>query len=51
MDNAFTYLEKNKAELESDYPYKGVGGTCVYEEDDGKFNVISFTDVAANNVD
>jgi hypothetical protein len=35
MDNAFTYLESNKLESETVYPYKGFGGSCTYDSSKG----------------
>jgi len=45
MDNAFTYLESAKLETESDYPYKGVDGTCQYASTKGVVGVASFVDI------
>jgi hypothetical protein len=48
MDYAFTYFEDNSAELETDYPYKGVDGTCSATEDKGVCKVSSYVDVSQN---
>jgi C1A family cysteine protease len=49
MDNAFKYAKANKIETESDYPYKGVGGTCAYSAAKGKVILSGLTDVTANS--
>jgi len=46
MDFAFTYLKTHKAMLEEDYPYHARKRTCEYDEDAGKVNVSSYTDVS-----
>jgi KDEL-tailed cysteine endopeptidase len=51
MDSAFKYAEQNALELESVYPYKGVGGTCQYKSTEGQVTVIDFVDVAPNDPD
>ena len=49
---AFKYLEKNKAELESVYPYTAKNGTCAYKADSATaVNVSDYTNVTANNAD
>jgi len=45
MDNAFAYLEKNGAELESVYPYTAQDGTCAFDAKNAKVTVKSFVDV------
>jgi len=42
MDYAFTYIESNPLELESDYPYKAVDGTCKYVTSKGVGKVAGF---------
>jgi len=51
MDYAFTYIESNPLELESDYPYKAVDGTCKYVTSKGVGKVSSFVDVTPKNAD
>ena len=48
MDYAFQYIEKNPLELESDYPYTAVDGTCKYVASKGVGKVASFQDVSPN---
>jgi len=45
MDNAFTYLESNGAELESTYSYTGKDGTCKFRKLEAKVSPKGFTDV------
>jgi len=45
MDYAFKYIETAPLELEANYPYKGVSGTCSYSKTKGVGAVKSFTDV------
>lgn len=49
MDNAFTYLESNGAELESDQPYTAADGTCAFDASKAKVTVNSFVDVPASD--
>jgi len=49
MDYAFTYIETAPLELEADYPYKGVDGTCSYEPTKGYGRVVGFQDVTAGS--
>ena len=49
MDYAFQYIEKNPLELESDYPYKAVDGTCKYVTSKGVGKVAGFVDVPQNS--
>jgi C1A family cysteine protease len=49
MDYAFTYIEKNPLEQESDYPYKAVDGKCSYVSTKGVGQVKSYTDVPTNS--
>ena len=49
MDFAFKYAEKNKMELESDYPYTGKDGTCQYSATKGKFSNTGYVDVKPNS--
>jgi len=50
MDNAFTYGEDYQLELESEYPYNAVGGTCSVSAKKGDgHSVISFVDVTPNS--
>merc|ERR1712100_583479 len=46
MDYAFQYIETAPLEQESDYPYKGVDGTCSYVASKGVGKVKSFADVS-----
>jgi len=46
MDFAFKYIESNKLEVESAYPYKGYEQSCKYIEKKGSGEVKSFVDVA-----
>jgi len=45
MDDAFTYLEKNGAETEGDYAYKGADGTCQWNASKAVVKPTGFTDV------
>jgi len=45
MDNAFTWLESNKLESESDYPYTATGGSCSYKESKGLVSTSGFKDL------
>ena len=45
MDDAFTYLEKNKIETEADYGYTARDGTCKYDATKGVTGDKSFHDV------
>jgi len=47
MDYAFTYLESNALEYESEYPYTGRDGTCGATS--GHLTISSYVDVAANS--
>jgi len=49
MDAAFNYAKANKMELESDYAYKGVGGTCGYVASKGKVQLSGLYDVTTNS--
>jgi KDEL-tailed cysteine endopeptidase len=51
MDDAFTYLETNKAETEADYGYTAKDGTCAYDAAKGVTLVTGFTDVTPNSAD
>jgi len=49
MDGAFQYLEKNALDLESEYPYTGVRGTCTSSKHTGKTTLSGYTDVKVND--
>jgi len=49
MDNAFIYAESNKLEIDSDYPYTAVGGSCNYDSSKGVAGDISFVDVTPDS--
>ena len=49
MDNAFRYIETAPLELEADYPYKAVQGTCEYQKGKGSGTVADYVDVAHNS--
>ena len=49
MDSAFQYIEKNPLEMESDYPYTAMDGTCKYVTAKGVGKVAAFTDVTPNS--
>jgi C1A family cysteine protease len=49
MDNAFKYVQANKLELESAYPYTGKGGSCAYVASKGQVQLSGLTDVTANS--
>merc|ERR1712216_742318 len=49
MDYAFKYIETAPLETESDYPYKGVDGTCSYVASKGVGMVKSFADVSSGS--
>jgi len=49
MDQAFQYIEQNPLELESDYPYTAMDGTCKFVKTKGQGLVKGFTDVPAGN--
>ena len=51
MDYAFQYIETNPLELEDDYPYTAVDGTCKYVTSKGVGKVSSFVDVTPKNAD
>jgi len=51
MDYAFQYIEKNPLELESDYPYTAVDGTCKYATSKGVGKVAGFVDVTPKSSD
>ena len=48
MDLAFAYVEKYPLETESDYPYKGVDGTCAYDASKGVGKAAGYADVTPN---
>ena len=48
MDYAFTYWEKNQAELEQDYPYTGKDSNCESDSSKGVVEVTSYQDIEAN---
>jgi len=48
MDYAFSYIESNPLELESDYAYTARDGTCNYDSSKGVGKVAGFQDVAAS---
>jgi len=43
MPNAFTYIEKNGIESESDYPYTGADGTCQFNKKKSVAKVSNWT--------
>jgi len=46
MDNAFWYVKDHGITLESNHPYRGVGGACHYNESSDKaWTVSDITDV------
>merc|ERR1712096_557962 len=49
MDYAFEYIKTNGIELESDYKYKGVDGTCAFESSKVATKLTSYTDVPQKN--
>jgi hypothetical protein len=49
MDDAFTYVQKNKLETEADYPYQGTDNKCAYDAAKGKVGVSGFSDVPQNS--
>jgi len=51
MDGAFEYVEANKLETESAYPYTAKNGNCQATTAKGQVGVTGFTDVVANSVD
>lgn len=51
MDDAFTYLEKNKLETEADYGYTARDGTCHYEATKGVAGDTGFHDVTPKSPD
>lgn len=51
MDDAFTYLEKNKLETEADYGYTARDGTCKYDATKGIAGDTGFHDVTVNSPD
>jgi C1A family cysteine protease len=51
MDSAFKYVEANSLDLEGDYPYTGVRGTCSSTKHTGVTKLSNYADVAANNID
>jgi len=51
MDYAFAYTAQKGIEVEGDYPYKAVDGTCKYEASKAHKVNTGFKDVPANNVD
>jgi KDEL-tailed cysteine endopeptidase len=48
MDDGFLYAETNAMNTESQYPYKGVDGTCA-PKTGGVFNTFAYVDVPQNN--
>lgn len=49
MENAFNYLhESGGIETETDYPYKGTGGTCSFDKSKAQVQVESFSFVEKN---
>lgn len=50
MDYAFKYLKSNKLMSETDYPYKGVEGTCAYDKTKGIAFDTGFVDVVAGDI-
>lgn len=50
MDQAFSYIEKNPLETETQYPYAAVDQTC-QSSGSGSGKVSSFVDVTPNSVD
>jgi C1A family cysteine protease len=49
MDYAFQYLQTNKAEQGSDYPYTATDQACQYNQALGKFSTTGFFDVPVND--
>lgn len=45
MDNAFQYIETKPLELEADYPYTALDGTCSYSSSKGVGTVATYADV------
>jgi len=45
MDHAFLFLETNKLESESNYPYQAVTNTCTYNSSEGLLNTNGYTDI------
>jgi len=48
MDYAFQYIESNGLELESEYPYTAVDGTCTYDSSSTVGQVRSYVDVQSS---
>lgn len=51
MDQAFQYVEKVGDELESDYEYEGVDGTCKADSSKAAVKVTSYSDVKSGDCD
>lgn len=51
MDNGFKYVEQEGLELESDYTYEGVDGTCKADTSKSAVKVSSYSDVESGNCD
>lgn len=51
MDNAFKYVEKSGLELESDYEYEGVDGTCKADSSRAAVKVSDYSDVQSGDCD
>jgi KDEL-tailed cysteine endopeptidase len=49
MDYAFKYIETNKLETETDYPYTGSDDKCAYNASKGVVGITTFADVTPNN--
>lgn len=49
MELAFAYLQTNKLEKESDYPYTGKQGTCKYSSTKGVTNTKGYKQVTRNS--
>jgi len=45
MDHAFLWLESNKLESESDYPYQAVTDSCSYNDADGLVGLSGYVDI------
>jgi len=49
QQRAFKYVQSNPLELESDYPYTAVDGSCAYDASKGAVGLSSWTMVTAQN--
>jgi len=50
MDHAFLWLESNKLESESDYPYQAVTDSCSINDAEGLVGLSGYVDIEQSDV-